>query len=106
ERSQLMGAFSKLKWYVQILIVAVVCGGLLGGVYYVFLMPIQVEIDGQTAKLADLTSKVEKSRQQKAVFEQFKKQVEALQTKLEDLKKILPLDRETDQILRQVQSSA
>ena len=101
-----MGAFSKLKWYVQILIVAVVCGGLLGGVYYVFLMPMQAEIDGQTAKLTDLTAKVEKSQKQKAVFEQFKKEVEALQTKLEDLKKILPLDRETDQILRQVQSSA
>jgi type IV pilus assembly protein PilO len=101
-----MSAFSKLKWYVQVLIVAVVCGGLLGGVYYVFLMPIQAEIDGQTTKLADLSSKVEKSQKQKAVFEQFKKEVEGLQAKLEDLKKILPLDRETDQILKQVQYSA
>lgn len=101
-----MGSFSKLKWHVQVLIVAVVCGVLLGGVYYVFLAPIQLEIDGQTTKLADLTANVEKSQRQKAVFDQFKKEVDALQAKLEDLKKILPLDRETDQILRQVQSSA
>ena len=101
-----MGAFSKLKWYVQVLIIAVVCGGLLGGVWYVFLSPIQLDITAQTTKLADLTSKVEKSQKQQAAFEQFKKQVEALQVKLEDLKKILPLDRETDQILRSSSASA
>jgi len=101
-----MGAFSKLKWYVQILIMLVVCGGLLGGIWYWFMAPIQVEIDAQTAKLADLTAKVDKSLKQKAVFEKFKKEVANLQVKLEELKRVLPQDRETDQILKQVQSSA
>jgi type IV pilus assembly protein PilO len=101
-----MGAFSKLKGHIQILIIAAICGGLLGAVYYVFLSPIQLEIDAQNTKLADLTGKVAKLQAQKAVFEKFKKEVEALQVQLEDLKKILPQDRETDQILRQVQSSA
>jgi type IV pilus assembly protein PilO len=101
-----MGAFSKLKPHIQILIIAVICGALLGGVYYVFLAPIQVEIAAQDTKLADLTAKVAKLQAQKAVFEKFKKEVEALQAQLEDLKRILPQDRETDQILRQVQLSA
>ena len=101
-----MGAFAKLKWYVQVLIIAAVCGGLLGGVYYVFMAPIQVEIDAQTTKLADLTTKVTNLERQRAVFEQFKKEVEALQVKLEELKQVLPQDRETDQILKQVQFSA
>ena|SRR5688572_4454479 len=101
-----MGAFSKLKGHVQILIIAVICGALLGAVYYFFLAPIQVEITAQSTKLAKLTTDVAKLQAQKAVFEKFKKEVEGLQAKLEDLKKVLPQDRETDQILRQVQSSA
>ena len=101
-----MGAFSKLKWYVQVLIIGAVSGALLAGVWYVFLSPIQLEIEGQKTKVADLDTKLTKSRAQKAKFDQFKKEVEALQVKLDDLKKILPLDRETDQILRQVQTSA
>jgi type IV pilus assembly protein PilO len=101
-----MGAFSKLKPHIQVLIIVLVCGALLGAVYYFFLSPIQVEITAQNAKLADLTGKVAKLQAQKAVFEKFKKEVEALQAQLEDLKKVLPLDRETDQILRQVQLSA
>jgi type IV pilus assembly protein PilO len=101
-----MGAFSKLKPHIQVLIIVLICGALLGAVYYVFLSPIQVEIAAQNTKLADLTGKVAKLQAQKAVFEKFKKEVEALQAQLEDLKKVLPLDRETDQILRQVQLSA
>jgi type IV pilus assembly protein PilO len=101
-----MGGFAKLKWYVQVLVVAGVCGGLLGGVWYWFLAPVQAEIDVQTKKLADLQANVDKSLRQKAVFEQFKKEAEVLQARLEQLKMVLPQDRETDQILKQVQSSA
>ena len=101
-----MGAFSKLKGYVQVLIILGICGALLAGVWYVFMTPIELEITAQEAKITDLNSKLDKSRAQKARFDQFKKEVQALQVKLDDLKRILPLDRETDQILRQVQSSA
>lgn len=101
-----MGAFSKFKPPVQVLIIVLICGALLGGVYYVFLAPIRVENDAQNAKLSKLTADVARLQAQKAVFEKFKKEVEALQTQLEDLTKILPQDRETDQILRQVQLSA
>jgi type IV pilus assembly protein PilO len=101
-----MGAFGKLKPYVQVLVVAVVCGGLLGIVWYVFMSPIQVTIGNQTTKLADVQAKVDKSLIQKAFFEKFKRESEALRVELEGLKKVLPQDRETDQILNQVQSSA
>jgi len=101
-----MGAFSKLKGYVQVLIIVGVCAALLAGVWYVFLTPIETEITAQKSKIIDLDSRLDKARAQKARFDQFKKEVQALQVKLDDLKRILPLDRETDQILRQVQSSA
>jgi len=101
-----MGAFGKLKGYLQVLIVAAVCAGLLAAVWYVFMSPLQVAIADQTKKLADLQVKVDKSLQEKASFEQFKRESEALQAKLDELKKVLPQDRETDQILKQVQYSA
>ncbi len=101
-----MGGFSKLKWYVQLATVVAVCGALLAGVWYWFMSPIQMDIRAQTARLAEVTAKVDKSLRQKAVFEQFKKEAEVLQARLDELKRVLPQDRETDQILKQVQSSA
>jgi type IV pilus assembly protein PilO len=101
-----MGAFGKLKWYLQLIIVLVVCGGLFGGVYYFFMAPMQVTIADQTAKLDKLKGEVDKSKKQKATYEQFKKEADALQAKLDELKMVLPQDRETDQILNRVQVSA
>ena len=101
-----MGAFGKLKWYLQIIIVLVVCGGLFGGVWYFFMSPIQVTIVDQKKKLGDISGKVEKSRKLKATYVQFKKESDALEAQLNELKMVLPQDRETDQILRRVQASA
>lgn len=101
-----MGAFGKLKGYIQVLIVAAVCGGLLGGGWYLFMSPIQVVIADQTSKLAKIQETVDKSLKQKATLAQFKKESEALQARLEELKMVLPQDKETDQILNSVQFSA
>jgi type IV pilus assembly protein PilO len=101
-----MGAFGKLKWYLQVIIVLVVCGALFGGVWYFFMQPIQVTIADQTKRLDEISKKVADSKKKKATFEQFKKESDALEAKLNELKKVLPQDRETDQILNRVQVSA
>jgi len=101
-----MGGFSKLKWYVQLLVVALVCGGALGVLWYAMLSPITVEIEGKTKQVADLQVKVDKLKALQARYAQFKKETEALQARLEDLKKILPQDKEIEHILSQVQASA
>lgn len=98
--------FSKLQWYYQLLIVAGVCGGLLGLVWYQYLSPIQVTIEGKNVELAALKDQVEKSQQLERTFAKFKAESASLQDKLDQLKSVLPLEKETDQILRQVQSSA
>jgi type IV pilus assembly protein PilO len=101
-----MGGFSKLKWYVQLLVVVLVCGGALGAVWYTMLSPISVEIEGKTKQAADLQAKVDKLKALQARYAQFKKETEALQVRLDELKKILPQDKEIEHILSQVQASA
>jgi len=101
-----MGAFLKMKLYVQLLIVLAVCAGLLGGAWYWFMAPIGVDIEAKSKKLTEVQAKVDKSLKEKARLEQFKKETETLRVKLEDLKKILPQDKETQQLLKQVQASA
>jgi len=98
--------FQKLKWYYQITSVAAVCGGLLGLVWYQFLSPMQVSADERNVELTKLEAQIAQSLQQQKVFAQFKKESEDLQVRLEELKKVLPLEKETDEILRQVQQSA
>ena len=101
-----MGGFSKLKWYVQLLVVVLVCGGALGAVWYTMLSPISVEIEGKAKQAADLQAKVDKLKALQTRYAQFKKETEALQVRLEELKKILPQDKEIEHILSQVQASA
>ena len=101
-----MGAFGKLKWHVQVLIVLVVCGGALGGSWYYLLAPISEEIITKEQQAATLQAQVDKMRALEARYEQFKKETEVLAKRLDELKKILPQDKEIEQILSLVQQSA
>ena len=98
--------FSKLQWYFQVLIVAGFCGVLLGLAWYYYLSPIQVAIEGKRTELAAVKDQVAKSQQLERTYAKFKADSAALQEQLDKLKSVLPLEKETDQILRQVQSSA
>ena len=101
-----MGAFLKMKWYVQLLVVGGFCAAVLGAGWYWYFSPMSIKIAAESTKLAELQIKVDKALQQKARFAEFKKEALVLQAKLEVLKKDLPLDKETEQLLTQVQASA
>jgi type IV pilus assembly protein PilO len=98
--------FSRLKWYTQILIVAAICGGLLAGFWYQYLTPIQAEIDTKTARVTELQQIVAKNEARQRELAQIKKEALELQDRLETLKAVLPLEKETDQIFRAVQLQA
>jgi type IV pilus assembly protein PilO len=98
--------FAKLKWYYQILVVAAVCGGLLGLVWYQVLTPITMDIETKKSTLDGLKQTIAKSEAQQKMLEQLKKDSLALQAKLDMLKLVLPLEKETDQVLRSVQQAA
>jgi type IV pilus assembly protein PilO len=96
----------RMKWYYQVLLVAVLCGGLLAGFWYVFLTPIQQDILGKTAKAKELQQVVAKSEARSKELAKIKKEALELQEKLEVAKSVLPLEKETDQIFRAVQLQA
>src|SRR5262245_35553531 len=98
--------FARLKWYYQVVIVAGVCGGLLALVWYQVVAPMQTEIDSKNANLAGLRQTIAKSEAQQKMLAQLKKDALALQAKLDMLKVVLPLEKETDQVLRSVQQAA
>jgi type IV pilus assembly protein PilO len=97
---------TKLKWYYQVLIVAAVCGGLLALFWYQFLTPIDADIQSRDAHLDELQKTIAKSMQQQKQLAQIKKEAIDLQARLDMLKLVLPLERETDQIFRAVQQQA
>ena len=99
-------SLSRLKWYYQVLIVAGVCGAFLAGFWYQYLTPMQMDIDTKTTNLNGLKQTIAKSEAQEKVLVQLKKDSQALQTKLDVLKMILPQEKETDQVLRSVQAAA
>jgi len=98
--------FAKLKWYYQVVIVAGVCGGLVALLWYQVLTPIQMEIESKNSTLTGLKQTIAKSEAQQKMLAQLKKDSLALQGKLDMLKLVLPLEKETDQVLRSVQQAA
>jgi type IV pilus assembly protein PilO len=70
------------------------------------LSPISVENAAKSAQVAELQVKVDKTLALKARYEQFKKEAKLLQARLEELKRVLPQDKEIEHILSQVQASA
>jgi type IV pilus assembly protein PilO len=99
-------SFQKLRWYSQVAVVSVFCGVILGLVWYQYLSPMQEEIVAKEKQYTDLQQQIAKSLQQKKIFEQFKAETAELEKKLAELKAILPLEKETDEILRAAQRSA
>jgi type IV pilus assembly protein PilO len=94
-----LGALGKLPWYYQIFIVAAICGVLLGLVWNQYLSPMQEQIVAKQQNLNELNLQVARSQQQKLIFEQFQAQTVELGRKLNDLKHILPLEKETSLII-------
>jgi type IV pilus assembly protein PilO len=99
-------SFQKLPWFRQVLAVVAVCAGLLGLVWYQYISPMEEEIAQKTPELATLQAKIAKSLEQLKVLAEFKKQTAELEARLRALTAILPLEKETDDLLRQVQQSA
>jgi Tfp pilus assembly protein PilO len=92
-----------LKWYYQALIVVVLCGAGLFALWYLELSDLETQIDQRTKQIDDLQRTIAASRVQQKRLEQIKKDAMDLQEKLEMLKMVLPLEKETEQIFRAVQ---
>jgi type IV pilus assembly protein PilO len=97
---------AKLQWYYQVLLVAAFSGGLLAAFWYYYLTPMEADIVQKQTQVNQLQTIVAKSEARQKELATIKKQAAELQDKLEMLKAILPLEKETDQIFRAVQLQA
>ena len=98
--------FARVPWYYQAAIVVGVAGLGLAGFWYQFLTPIGEQIVTQTGQLSELNGQIAEAVQRQQQLAEIREQSEQFQMRLDALKTILPLERETDDILRQVQQAA
>ena len=98
--------FSRLPRLYQGLIVVGVAGGLLALFLWRFVTPIQLEIDDKISQRDALNQQVAVALARQQELAQFREESDALEARLEALKAVLPLDRETDLLLLQVEDAA
>ena len=98
--------FAGLRWYYQAAIVVGVAGAGLAGFWYQFLRPIDAQVASQRVQVSELSTQVAEAVQREQQLAEIREQSEQLQSQLDALKTILPLERETDEILRLVQQAA
>ena len=97
---------SRLGFGAQVL-VFLILGGILFGVFYVwFYSPMQQEIQEKTTQRRNLQAEVENARTTAARLPEFRREVERKEATLQALSRILPSQKEVDDLLRKVQQLA
>ncbi len=90
----------------QVVVFAII-GVLLYGVFwYFFYSPMQVERDNKTATKRNLQAEVDNAKTTAARLPEFRREVERKEATLQALSRILPSQKEVDDLLRKVQQLA
>jgi type IV pilus assembly protein PilO len=99
-------SLSKLPWWGQIGAFVLVCGGAVYGFWHFYVAEMQTDISARetrlTAMRADITRGVATARR----LPEFESQVAQLEQRLENLKQVLPEERDVADILRRIQGLA
>jgi type IV pilus assembly protein PilO len=98
--------FLGMKWYYQALIVVAAAGILLGLAWYQFLSPLEAEVVEKNGQLDTLRMEIAEATQRQAQLAEIRAEAEVLEVQLEELKSRLPLEQETDDIIREVSEAA
>jgi type IV pilus assembly protein PilO len=99
-------SLSKLPWYGQLGIFVAISLALAGAFYYFVETPRQEALAKQTQTLSDVRASVTRGQTMARQLPEFKKQVSALEARLDQLKPILPDERDVGDLLRRVQTLA
>jgi type IV pilus assembly protein PilO len=96
----------KLSLGAQVVVFALI-GVLLYGVFwYFFYSPMQVERDNKTTQKRNLQAEVDNAKTTAARLPEFRREVERKEATLQALSRILPSQKEVDDLLRKVQQLA
>src|SRR5712691_6290357 len=83
------------------LVIAVI---VIGATHLYYVTPINEEIRGDEAQIADLDKKIEQGRAAERKLPQFRAEVDRLKIELEKLRRILPSTRNTEEIIQKIKA--
>ena len=99
-------SLGKLPWYAQVGAFVVVSVLAIFGFWTFYVQDIQTEIDGRKARLATLRADIQKGNATAKRLPEFQAQVADLQHRLDNLRSVLPEEKDVADILRRVQGLA
>jgi len=91
-------------WYMGAVAGLVIAALVYGGVHYMSLKDKRVELQRQETKLGDLQRKIQAGRTAQAQLPRFREEVRKLELELDQLLRILPSRRNTQEILRRIRA--
>lgn len=99
-------SLTKLPWYAQIgAFVALAVGGC-GAFYYYYETPVQADLKGRRTQLVGLRADISKGLTTAKKLPEFQAQVADLESRLDNLKAVLPEEKDAADLLRRMQGVA
>jgi type IV pilus assembly protein PilO len=99
-------SLSKLPWQAQIGAFVAVAAGALFGFWYFYVSDVQTDIEARQARLGSLRTDIARGVSTARRLPEFQAQVTDLEHRLENLKAVLPEEKDVADILRRVQGLA
>lgn len=99
-------SLTKLPWYAQIGAFVVLAGVGVGLFYQYYEVPTRAEMETRQNQLKALTADIEKGRETEKQLPEFRAQVEDLESRLGNLRAVLPEEKDAGDLLRRLQTVA
>jgi type IV pilus assembly protein PilO len=99
-------SLTKLPWYAQIGAFAVLAVGGIGAFYYYYEEPVRADMTARMTQLVALKADIVKGYATERQLPQFRSQVADLQGRLENLRSVLPEEKDAADLLRRLQTVA
>jgi type IV pilus assembly protein PilO len=99
-------SLSKLPWWGQIAAFVVVCAGALYGFWHFYVAEMQADINLRQTRLTSLRGDIARGVATARRLPEFESQVTQLEQRLENLKQVLPEEKDVADILRRIQGLA
>ena len=91
-------------WWVGLLVGIALAAAAVGAVEYMLVKDIKAEIRNGESQIAELDKKIEQGRSAERKLPQFREEVRRLELELEKLRRILPSQRNTEEIIKKMKS--
>jgi type IV pilus assembly protein PilO len=99
-------SLSKLPWWGQIGAFVLVCGGAAYGFWHFYVSEMQADINVRETRLTAMRADIARGVATARRLPEFESQVAQLELRLENLKQVLPEERDVADILRRIQGLA